>query len=236
MKQRIQKIIASAGLASRRQAEKWIEEGRVQVNGAVATLGASADPDSDRIEVNGKPIRVDAEKYCILLHKPVGYVTTMKDPQGRPVVIDLVKDIPARLYPVGRLDLTTSGLLLLTNDGELAQHLAHPRHGVEKTYLARVRGSVSAKTLQQLQAGVLLEDGVTAPARAEITRSLGSHSWVRITIHEGRNRQVRRMFEVLGHQVSRLQRIAYGHLNLGGLAPGQYRRLSANEMMELMKL
>jgi 23S rRNA pseudouridine2605 synthase len=236
MKQRIQKIIAGAGLASRRKAEKWIEEGRVRVNGRAVTLGDSADPDGDRIEVDGKPIQVATEKYYILLHKPVGYVTTLSDPQGRPVVVDLVKEISARLYPVGRLDLTTSGLLLLTNDGVLAQHLAHPRYGVEKTYLARVRGTVTPQTIRQLEKGVLLEDGLTAPARAEVTRSLGSHSWVRITIKEGRNRQVRRMFEAVGHQVSRLQRIEFGFLTLGNLAPGQCRRLTVDEVARLMQL
>jgi 23S rRNA pseudouridine2605 synthase len=236
MKQRIQKIIASAGLASRRQAEKWIAEGRVRVNGLAATLGESADPVSDRIEVNGKLIQVELEKYCILLHKPVGYVTTARDPQGRPVVVELVQDFPARLYPVGRLDLNTSGLLLLTNDGDLAQHLAHPRHGVEKTYLARVRGVVLPPTVQRLETGVMLEDGLTAPARVEMTRQQGTHSWVKITIREGRNRQVRRMFEAVGHAISRLQRIQYGFLTLENLAPGQFRRLSKVEVARLKQL
>ncbi|OHB32358.1 MAG: pseudouridine synthase [Desulfuromonadaceae bacterium GWC2_58_13] len=236
MKQRVQKVIANAGLASRRQAEKWIEEGRVRVNGQPVSLGDSADPDTDRIEVNGKPILVEPEKYCILLHKPVGYVTTARDPQGRPVVVDLVKNFPGRLYPVGRLDLNTSGLLLLTNDGELAHHLAHPRHGVEKTYLARVRGAVSPRTVQQLEAGVILDDGLTAPARVEVTRQQGTHSWVKVTIHEGRNRQVRRMFEAVGHVVSRLQRIQFGFLTLENLGPGQHRRLTKEEVERLKQL
>jgi len=236
MKQRIQKIISSAGLASRRQAEKWIEEGRIRVNGRAAALGDSADPDCDRIELNGKPIQAESEKYCILLHKPAGYVTTARDPQSRPVVIDLVKNIPVRLYPVGRLDLNTSGLLLLTNDGELAHHLAHPRHGVEKTYLARVRGAVSPQTVQRLETGIMLDDGLTAPARVEVTRQQGTHSWVKITIREGRNRQVRRMFDAVGHTVSRLQRIQFGFLTLENLSPGQYRRLSKAEVARLRQL
>jgi 23S rRNA pseudouridine2605 synthase len=236
MKQRLQKILSAVGLTSRREAEKWIEAGRVRVNGRTASLGDRADPEQDRIEVDGRPIQSEGERYTILLHKPVGYVTTLSDPQGRPVVIDLVKHIPTRLYPVGRLDLTTSGLLLLTNDGALAQHLAHPRHGVEKTYLARVRGTVAPETIRQLEQGVRLEDGLTAPARAAVTRSGGSHSWVRITITEGRNRQVRRMFEAVGHQVSRLQRIGFGFLTLESLGPGQYRVLSRDEVRRLMNL
>jgi 23S rRNA pseudouridine2605 synthase len=236
MKQRIQKIIAGAGLASRRQAELWIEAGRVSVNGQVVSLGDGADPVTDRIEVDGKPVSQEPEKYCILLHKPVGYVTSAHDPQGRPVVVDLVKNFPVRLFPIGRLDLTTSGLLLLTNDGNLAHHLAHPRHEVEKTYLARVRGEVSPRTVQQLEAGVKLEDGLTAPARVEVTRQVGTHSWVKITLREGRNRQVRRMFEAVGHPVSRLQRIQFGFLTLENLAPGQHRRLGKAEIEKLKAL
>ncbi len=236
MKQRIQKIIASAGLTSRRQAEKWIEDGRVRVNGLGVSLGDSADPDYDRIEVDGKPIQVEVEKYCILLNKPVGYVTTARDPQGRPVVVDLIQNFPVRLYPIGRLDLNTSGLLLLTNDGDLAQHLAHPRHGVEKTYLARVRGAVSPSTVQQLVSGVMLDDGLTAPARVEVTRQQGTHSWVKVSIREGRNRQVRRMFEAVGHAISRLQRIQFGFLTLENLTPGQYRRLTKVEVERLKQL
>lgn len=236
MKERLQKIISGVGMTSRRQAEHWIEAGRVRVNGRLATLGESADAETDRIEVDGRPLATPPSGICILLHKPAGYVTTARDPQGRPVVVDLVRDIPARLYPVGRLDLTTSGLLLLTNDGELAQHLAHPRHGVEKTYLARVRGTVSPETAGKLEAGVLLEDGPTAPARVVVTRAQGSHSRVEITIREGRNRQVRRMFEVVGHPVSRLRRIRFGFLSLENLAPGQFRRLSPDEITRLKQL
>ena len=236
MKERLQKLIANAGLTSRRQAESWIEGGRVRVNGRPATLGESADPALDRIEVDGRPLPMGGEIVCLLLHKPSGYVTSARDPQGRPVVVDLVKEFRQRLYPVGRLDLTTSGLLLLTNDGELAQRLTHPRHEVEKTYLARIRGHLAADQARRLESGILLEDGPTAPAKVRVLRSQGSHGWVEISIREGRNRQVRRMFEAVGHPVSRLQRTRLAFLDLGELKPGQYRRLTADEIHRLKEL
>jgi 23S rRNA pseudouridine2605 synthase len=236
MKERLQKLIAAAGLASRREAERWIVAGRVTVNGEAAALGESADPARDRIEVDGCPLLVAERKYYVLLNKPSGYVTTLHDPEGRPVVTDLLRDIPARLHPVGRLDLTTEGLLLLTNDGELTHRLAHPRHEVEKTYLVRVRGALSAAERRQLEQGVVLDDGLTAPARVEKVRVTGSHSWLEITIREGRNRQVRRMCEAVGHPVSRLKRIRLAFLELGVLPPGKYRMLSAAEVAQLKKL
>ncbi len=185
MRVRLQKLIAAAGLASRREAEQWIIAGRVTVDGRLAALGDTADPRLERIEVDGRPLAAAEDKYYILLNKPVGYVTTVRDPQGRAVVTDLVREIPARLYPVGRLDLTTEGLLLLTNDGPLAHRLAHPRHQVEKTYLVRVRGILNDQGKRRLEEGVELEDGLTAPARVERVRPSGSHSWFEITIHEG---------------------------------------------------
>ena len=236
MKERLQKLIANAGLASRRQAEIWIKAGRVSVNGRSATLGESADHEVDRIEVDGRPLARGGEIVCLLLHKPSGYVTSARDPEGRPVVVDLVKDFRQRLYPVGRLDLTTSGLLLLTNDGELAQRLTHPRHEVEKTYLARIRGHLAADQVRRLESGILLEDGPTAPAKVRVLRSQGSHGWVEITIREGRNRQVRRMFEAVGLPVSRLQRTRLAFLDLGDLRPGQYRRLTPEEIRRLKEL
>lgn len=236
MKERLQKLIAAAGLASRREAERWIAAGRVTVNGRAATLGESADPERDRIEVDGRPLLVGERKYYVLLNKPAGYVTTLHDPEGRPVVTDLVREIPARLHPVGRLDLTTEGLLLLTNDGELTHRLAHPRHEVEKTYLVRVRGLLSAAAQRQLERGVMLEDGLTAPARVENVRASGSHTWLEITIREGRNRQVRRMCEAVGHPVSRLKRIRVAFLDLGDLPAGKYRFLSAEEVERLKRL
>ena len=236
-KQRIQKIIAAAGLASRREAERWIEQGRVLLNGHVASLGQSADSEVDRIEVDGKIIAAAEGKVYILLNKPVGYVTTMRDPEGRPVVSDLLKDVAERVVPVGRLDLTTEGLLLLTNDGDLAQRLSHPSFHVDKSYLARVRGEVTDKAIAQMAKGVLLDDGMTAPADIEIVRrSGGSHSWLKITIHEGRNRQVRRMCESVGFSVSRLKRISYAFLDDRKLESGQYRHLTTKEVQRLKNL
>lgn len=236
MKERLQKLIAAAGLASRREAERWISAGRVTVNGEFATLGDSADPACDRIEVDGHLLLADERKYYLLLNKPVGYVTTLSDPEGRPVVTDLVRDVPARLHPVGRLDLTTEGLLLLTNDGELTHRLAHPRHEVEKTYLVRLRGALSAAARRQLVEGVRLEDGLTSPARVEKVRVTGSHTWLEITIREGRNRQVRRMCEAVGYPVSRLKRIRLAFLELGSLPAGKFRFLTNAEVAQLKRL
>jgi len=236
MKERLHKLIAAAGLASRRQAEGWIKSGRVQVNGRVASLGESADPEADRIEVDGRPIRARERKYYVLLNKPSGYVTTLHDPGGRPIVSELVRDIPARLHPVGRLDLTTEGLLLLTNDGELTQRLAHPRHEVDKTYLVRLRGCLSPEAERRLATGVVLEDGLTAPARVEKVRTGTSHTWLELTIHEGRNRQVRRMCEAVGYPVSRLKRIRLAFLDLREIPTGKYRLLSSAEVARLKKL
>ena len=236
MKQRLQKLIAAAGLASRRTAEEWIVAGRVTVNGRVAGLGDGADPGQDEVRLDGRLLTGAATNYYLLLYKPVGYVTTLRDPQGRPTVSELVKSIPARLHPVGRLDLTTEGVLLLTNDGTLTHHLAHPRHQVDKTYLVRVRGLVSDATLAKLSSGVTLEDGPTAPAHIAKVRYGSGHSWFEITIHEGRNRQVRRMCEAVGHPVSRLKRVRFAFLDLSGLRPGQFRELSRTEINRLKSL
>lgn len=236
MKERLQKLLAAAGMASRREAEKWIRAGRVTVNGFVAALGDSADLAVDRVLVDGRPLRLVEQKFYLLLNKPAGYVTTMSDPEGRPVVTDLVKDVPARLHSVGRLDLTTEGLLLLTNDGELTNRLAHPRHEVEKVYLVRIRGHLSAAARRQLEDGVLLEDGLTAPARVENVRISGNHTWLEISIREGRNRQVRRMCEAVGYPVSRLKRIRLAFLSLGSLPVGRYRALTPVEVERLKKL
>ena len=236
MKERLQKIIAAAGMASRREAEKWIEAGRVEVNGRRAVLGDVADSDTDAVTVDGKKVNSAERKFYVLLNKPVGYVTTRHDPQGRPVVTDLLKEINARLFPVGRLDLNTEGLLILTNDGSLANHLAHPRHAVEKTYLVRVRGTLSPGAKSRLEQGVSLEDGMTAPARVGKVRNAGNHSWFEITIREGRNRQVRRMCEAVGHSVSRLKRIRVAFLELGDLTAGKHRFLSQAEVVRLKRL
>ncbi len=236
MKQRLQKLIAAAGLASRRQAEDWINAGRVTLNGRVASLGDRADLEKDCVQVDGRSLEAGQPRVYLLLNKPVGYVTTARDPQGRSLVTDLVRDVPVRLFSVGRLDLNTDGLLLLTNDGALAARLTHPRHRVAKTYLVRVRGALSSEARQRLEGGVELEDGPTAPARISRVRLAGSHTWFELTLYEGRNRQVRRMCEVVGLPVSRLKRIGLASLNLEGVRVGHYRHLTAGEVARLKKL
>ncbi len=236
MKERLQKLMAAAGLCSRRQAEVWIGAGRVTVNGRIASIGDQADLRVDRVEVDGNPLGSPERHYHVLLNKPAGYVSTLSDPEGRPVVTDLLREIPARLYPVGRLDYNTEGLLLLTNDGALAHHLAHPRYEVDKTYLVRVRGHLGDEDRARLQQGVVLDDGPTAPARLSRVRLSGQHTWFEITIHEGRNRQVRRMCEAIGYPVSRLKRIRLAFLDLGELAPGEFRLLNKDEVKRLHSL
>jgi len=233
---RLQKLIAASGLASRREAERWIEAGRVTVDGQPASLGDGADPERQVVAVDGKPIGRSERPVYILLNKPVGYVTTMRDPQGRPVVSDLLQGVRERVVPVGRLDLTTEGALLLTNDGDLALRLSHPRFHVEKTYLARVRGIVDEAALQKLAEGVELDDGMTAPATVELMRVTGSHSWLRLILREGRNRQVRRMCEALGYPISRLKRIGYAFLDIERLQPGEFRYLGPEEVRRLRGL
>lgn len=231
MDERLQKLLAQAGIASRRSAELFITSGRVTVNNITVTeLGSKADPAKDRILVDGKPITFPEKKIYLLLNKPAGYVTTMRDPEGRPIVTDLIKDIKERLFPVGRLDFNTEGLLLLTNDGNWANTLAHPRHEVSKEYHVKVRGEVSADTLSKLSNGIKLDDGWTAPAKVELLRVIGKNSWISISIHEGRYRQVRRMCEAAGLLVARLTRTRYGELNIGLLKPGEYRYLTTDEV------
>ncbi|BDV43564.1 pseudouridine synthase [Geotalea uraniireducens] len=236
MEERLQKILSQGGVASRREAERLISAGRVAVNGEVVTeLGSKADPAKDRITLDGKPVSVGGTRYYILLNKPVGYVTTLKDPGGRPIVTDLLKGVGARVFPVGRLDYNTEGLLLLTNDGEWANRLAHPRHEVDKEYLVRVRGRVNPEQLQRLSGGLELDDGPTAPAQVRSQRESDNNTWLSITIHEGRYRQVRRMCEAVGLTVVRLRRIRYGALKLGELKPGEFRLLTGAEVAELVR-
>jgi 23S rRNA pseudouridine2605 synthase len=235
MEERLQKLISQSGLASRRQAEKWIEEGKVLLNGRPAKLGERADLKTDRVQVNGRMLTSAQEKITVLLNKPRGYVSTLKDPEGLKLVTDLLVDIPQRLFPVGRLDFNTEGLLLLTNDGELAQHVSHPRYHVEKTYLVRIRGSLTAPMAKQFEQGLVLDDGKTAPAKIENIRTSGSSCWFELTIHEGKNRQVRRMCEALGLTVIRLKRIRLGFLDLKNVTTGRYRRLSDSEIERLRK-
>jgi 23S rRNA pseudouridine2605 synthase len=209
-----------------------VRDGRVVVDGSVATLGDRADPRRQRVEVDGVPLPPDPDLVYYLLNKPVGTITTARDPQGRPTVTDLVPSEP-RVFPVGRLDGDTEGLLLLTNDGELAQLLAHPRHGVDKTYLADVRGDAGDAALAQLRRGITLDDGPTAPAHARLVARSAGRSAVEITIHEGRKRQVRRMLAAVGLPVTRLVRTRIGPLGDARLAPGAWRTLRAAEVRAL---
>ncbi|MBE9532437.1 MAG: rRNA pseudouridine synthase, partial [Proteobacteria bacterium] len=217
--ERLQKIIATAGVSSRRKAEEMIQEGRVTVAGKrVTQLGTKADPLKDRIEVDGKPINPLGEKTYVLLYKPRGTISSASDPEGRPVVTDLIKKaIKARLYPVGRLDYDTEGVLLLTNDGELTTKLIHPKYAIEKKYLVKVRGVPAEKTLAKLRAGVRLEDGLTAPARVRFVRSTKENSWIEIVVTEGRNHLIKRMCLAVRHPVSKLKRLEFAGLNLRGL-------------------
>ncbi|HEX6425256.1 MAG TPA: pseudouridine synthase [Acidimicrobiales bacterium] len=226
--ERLQKVLAQAGLGSRRTCEELIAAGRVRLNGEVATLGMRADPETDVVEVDGARIGVRQGLVHYLLNKPAGVVTTAGDPQGRPTVVDLVPGEP-RVYPVGRLDTDTEGLLVLTNDGDLAHRLTHPSFGVDKEYLAEVEGTPGRGALRRLREGVDLDDGPTAPARASL---VGDHT-LRITIHEGRNRQVRRMCEAVGHPVRRLVRVRIGPLSDRRLAPGAWRPLAQAEVRAL---
>ncbi len=234
MTERLQKIIAAAGITSRRAAEEMILDGRVSVNGVVVTeLGTKADPATDRITVDGALLRPTEKLYYVLLHKPAGYVTSLKDPQGRQLVTELVQDVGARLFPVGRLDYNSEGLLLMTNDGEWANRLMHPRHQVDKEYHVRVRGKVDPQQVRRLTEGVELEDGRASGASVRVLKADQSNDWLSITIREGRNRQVRRMCSAVGLSVVRLRRIRYGNLTLGGLKPGEYRLLTTEEAQGL---
>jgi 23S rRNA pseudouridine2605 synthase len=230
---RLAKHLAHAGVASRRAAETLIAAGRVRVNGELVSDPARDVAQSDRVEVDGKPVAGAEPRVVYALHKPLGVISTAKDTHGRRTVVELVPAHGLRLYPVGRLDVDSSGLILLTNDGELANRLTHPRYEVPKTYLARVAGGrVGEGALRALREGVELEDGLTAPARARRVCS----DEIELTIHEGRNRQVRRMCEAVGHPVLALQRIGFGALRLGELAPGAHRRLSEGEVGRLLAL
>jgi 23S rRNA pseudouridine2605 synthase len=227
--ERLQKVLAALGWGSRRACEELIAAGRVTVNGAPAVLGRRVDPERDLIEVDGAPVGARPGLVHYLLNKPAGVVSTAKDPQGRRTVVDLVPAEP-RVFPVGRLDADTEGLLLLTNDGELANRVAHPRHGVAKEYLTIVSGgAVSPAAIRRLREGVQLEDGPTAPAKV----SQPEPGVLRITIHEGRNRQVRRMCEAVGHPVTRLVRTRIGPLRDHRLAPGTWRLLTQDEVRQL---
>ncbi len=235
--ERIQKILADAGVASRRAAERLMAEGRIAVNGQIVSRpGTLADPETDQISVDGATIGARPASVYLLLNKPRGYVTTARDERGRPTVMDLVYKTQDRVFPVGRLDLESEGLLLLTNDGALAQRLTHPRHEVEKEYLALVQGTPDARALHRLRHGVEIEGRLTAPAEAEIIgppdgiQPRPGYSWLRLVLKEGRKRQARRMCEAVGHPVERLIRSRIGPLRLRGLVPGRVRELTPLEV------
>ena len=228
--ERLQKVLARVGIGSRRACEDLIAEGRVTVDGEVAVLGRRVDVETALIELDGAPIGVRPDLVHYLLNKPAGVVTTADDPQGRPTVVGLVPAEP-RVFPVGRLDVDTEGLLLLTNDGELAHRLTHPSFGVEKEYVVELEGSPSRAALRRLREGVELDDGTTAPARAALLEP----SVVRLTVHEGRNRQVRRMCDAVGHPVVRLIRTRIGPLADRSLAPRAWRELTGDEVRSLQR-
>ena len=233
---RLQKYMADCAVASRRACESIIESGRVLVNGSPASLGQSVDPDKDKVTLDGKLLSMQKKHIVVMLYKPRGVVSTSEDEKGRKTVQEYVKDLPYRLYNVGRLDLNSEGLLLLTNDGELANQLMHPRYGVSKTYRVVCAGTLSAGEIALLTNGVELEDGLTAPAKVtNIRRSTTGGTAFSITIHEGRNRQIRRMLEAIGHKTLRLKREAYGPLQLGSMKPGEWRILNEPELDALKK-
>lgn len=233
MEDRLQKVLAHAGVASRRKCEALIEDGRVTVDGVVVQeLGVKADPTRQLIAVDGKPISTEA-KLCLILHKPTSYVTTVRDPEGRRTVMNLIESVEQRLYPIGRLDYESSGLLIMSNDGDLTNRLLHPSTHVDKVYRVTVLGMPDKDAFTKLQTGIELEDGMTSPAEVTVLRHHPQESVLEITIHEGRNHQVRRMFESLGHPVKRLKRIQFGPLELGSLASGHWRWLTEFEWNRL---
>lgn len=234
--ERLHKFLARAGVASRRQGEKLILEGRVQVDGRVVdTVGLCIDPGIVKVTVDGRPVLLPSRVRTVMLHKPAGYVTTMADPQGRRKVTDLLVDQAERLFPVGRLDYDATGLLLLTNDGELANRLMHPRYKVAKTYRVTVAGRFDPSARQRLMAGVELEGRLSVPEQVRILKVSPDHSVLEMTIREGKYHQVKRMCSQVGHQVLKLKRIAYGPLRLGRLGPGAWRELSQEELAKLDK-
>jgi 23S rRNA pseudouridine2605 synthase len=233
--ERIQKILAAGGIASRRAAEKLITEGRVRVNGRVVSeLGAKADPRNDRIEVDGKKVVAEQHVY-IVLHKPRGVVATMSDPEGRPTVREILAPVGARVYPVGRLDFATSGVLLATNDGDFAEGLLHPKKAVPKTYVVKVNGKMTAEDMDRWREGVQLEDGMTHRAEAKTLRFEGDKTWFELTIKEGRNQQIRRMGEATGFPVMRLARLGFAEITAEGLRPGEWRHMRRDELVQLKK-
>ena len=235
--QRLNRILSSAGLTSRRKADEWITSGRVKVNGRlVKEPGSRAIWGGDRIQVDGKEIPGPSERLYLMLNKPFGYMCSLNDPQGRPIVIDLLRELTQRVYPVGRLDFDTMGLLLLTNDGKWAHRMTHPSYQIPRTYKTTVAGRITDQAIGLLRKGVILEDGPSGRTKADVISRNEKRSIVRVTITQGRNRQVRRMLEAVGYKVSHLVRIGFGSLTLGDLKVGGYRHLETEEVMSLKKL
>jgi pseudouridine synthase len=240
MQQRLQKLIASAGIASRRHAEELITAGKVSVNGKMVTeLGVKADPDHDHIKVNGQlinPLLNRQEHIYVLLNKPRGYLTSMSDPEERPLVVDLIPKSLGRLHPVGRLDFNTEGLLLLTNDGELTNIITSARNKIAKLYRVKVKGMPTDKAIERLRRGVLLDDGErTAPAEVRKLRASGANAWFEVKLFEGRNQQIRRMFDATGHSVVKLVRSQIGPVEIGSLRTGEWRYLAPGEVAQLKR-
>ena len=235
---RLQKYIAMSGAASRRAAEAMIEDGRVKINGkTVAEQGIKVEIGADKVTLDGRELKIKDKKYYIMLNKPTGYVSTAKDQFDRPTVIDLVGgEIGTRIFPVGRLDYDTEGLLLLTNDGDITYRITHPKFHTDKTYIAVINGGISISGLNQLRRGVKIENYTTSPAEVEILDAAGNKTMLKITIHEGKNRQVRKMFEAVGCKVIGLQRIKIGQIELGNLPLGRWRHLTAHEVNYLNNL
>ena len=231
---RLQKYLASCGVASRRNAEQMILDGRVSVNGEIIrVLGTQVDEQSDTVLVDGCIVRPEAEKHYLAYNKPVGEVTTVSDPEGRATVMDRFRDYPVRLFPVGRLDYDSEGLLLLTNDGDLMNKLLHPSFEIQKSYLTKVSNNVTDQDIRTLRKGVMIEGKLTSPAEVRLIRHDTFSTDLLITIHEGRNRQVRKMIEAIGHQVVRLKRVRFGPVLLGDLPAGMWRKLSKEEVDKL---
>lgn len=230
---RLQKYLAAAGIGSRRTCEQYILEGRIKVNGEIVTELGKQVEEQDEVLFDNKLVKPESDYVYYLLNKPTGYVTTVKDEKDRPTVMDLIKDSEYRVFPVGRLDFNTSGLIILTNDGQLTYELTHPKHNIDKTYQVKVKGKLTQKEIAKLEQGVFIDGRKTAPAKVELIKENNTTTVFNITIHEGRNRQIRKMCEAVGHKVLTLKRIAIGNIKLGNLALGEYRLLTHQEIIYL---
>ncbi len=234
---RLQKFMAKSGLGSRRACEEIIKQGRVEVNGKIINkMGMSVNPEKDRIKVDGELIQISTEKIYILMNKPTGVITTVNDPFNRPTVIDMLKSVKERVFPVGRLDKDTEGLLILTNDGSLTYKITHPKYEIQKTYVAHLSGRVNKDKLMILQNGVKLEDGITAPANIKVLLVKNDYTILQIKIHEGRNRQIRRMCKAIGHPLLYLKRTRIGNIDLQDLNVGEWRYMTKQEINYLKNL